>query len=102
MKASSLAAAWAFMLVVTTDDALKERWAKVCPKQVEQAMQWRTTAGEHLASRNRVIATLTGGWAAVSALFHQTIFWLLVSLIPLKRFHTLRLRNGDEIVIEFG
>ncbi|TEB22823.1 hypothetical protein FA13DRAFT_1715780 [Coprinellus micaceus] len=100
MKASSLVAAWAFMLVVTTDDDVKEHWDKVCPKQVDQAVQWRTTAGEHLASRNRVIATLTGGWAAVSALFHQTIFWLTVSLIPLERFQALQLRNGDEIVIE--
>jgi hypothetical protein len=63
-------------------------------------MQWSTTAGEQLASPNRLIATLTGCWAAVSALIYQAVFSLLVTLIPLERFESLKLPNGDRIVVE--
>jgi hypothetical protein len=101
MKATSVVAAWSFMLVVTADEKHKQRWSSVCQKQVEQAVHWTTTAGEQLASPNRLITTLTRCWAVASALVYQATFSLLVALIPLERFEALLLPNGDELVIEF-
>jgi hypothetical protein len=100
MKAVSVVAAWSFMLVVTADEKHKQRWSGVCQRQVEQAVHWTTTAGEQLASPNRLIATLTRCWAVVSALVYQAAFSLLAALVPLERFKALVLPNGDELVVE--
>ena len=93
MKAVSVAAAWAFMVIVNADEDRKKRWNAVCPKQVEQAEQWAATAGERLASPNLLIATLMRCWTLLSYLVYQAVLCLLIALIPLDRFQALALPN---------
>ncbi|KAJ3529783.1 hypothetical protein NMY22_g8858 [Coprinellus aureogranulatus] len=99
MRFTEVIAAWTLAVLINADAKFVTMWSGHCEEQVGRAEQFLLASGEQLAT-GHYFATLMWLWAAACIVLNQALTSCALSILNVRRFSSILLRDGQQLNVE--